>query len=76
MVPSGGLSPAQLAAAYNLNMIENAPHSYIHNYNYVVQLLQDYVHGGGGTVIGVRPGGERPATDYTKFDWTNMEYAQ
>ena len=76
VVPSGGLSPAQLAAAYNLNMIENAPHSYIHNYDYVVQLLQDSIQAAGGTVIGVRPGGERPATDYTKFDWTNMEYAQ
>ena len=69
-----GMSPAQVAAAFNFNMLSNTSHNYIHNYKYVVQLLQDSIVDAGGAVTGVRPAGDRPATAYDTFSWSSLTY--
>lgn len=59
---------SQLAAAFNLQLINTEPGVYAHNFRYAVQLLRDsYEDLTGAPLNGVRPssGGDRPATIYT-----------
>jgi len=55
-----------MAASYNLNEVfKSANALYVHNPMYVIQVLRDSLQAITGTVPpGVRPPGERPATDY------------
>ncbi|MFZ0927693.1 MAG: hypothetical protein WAN11_03785 [Syntrophobacteraceae bacterium] len=72
-----GFTPAQLAAAFNVYMMSCtnvAPHSYIHNIDYVTEILQDSITALGGAPTGVRPSGGRPFTDYRTFDWNTLTY--
>ncbi|MGA3116843.1 MAG: hypothetical protein ABSF90_20675 [Syntrophobacteraceae bacterium] len=69
-----GMSPAQVAAAFNFNMLSNTSHNFIHNYKYVVQILQDSIVDAGGTQVGERPAGDRPATAYDTFNWSTDQY--
>jgi len=66
------MSPAQVAAAFNFNMLSNTSHNFIHNYKYVVQILQDSIEGAGGAEVGARPAGDRLATPYDKFNWSTL----
>jgi hypothetical protein len=68
------MSPAQVAAAFNFNMLSNTSHNFIHNYKYVVQILQDSIVDAGGTQVGERPAGDRPATAYDTFNWSTDQY--
>jgi hypothetical protein len=54
------------AASYNLNEVfKSANALYVHNPMYVIQVLRDSLQAITGAVPpGVRPLGERPATDY------------
>jgi hypothetical protein len=67
-----GMSPAQVAAAFNFNMLSNTSHNFIHNYKYVVQILQDSIEGAGGAEVGARPAGDRLATPYDQFNWSTL----
>ncbi len=72
-----GFTPAQLAATFNLYMMSCsnvAPHSYIHNIDYVAEILQDSITALGGVPTGDRPSGGRPFTDYRTFNWSTLEY--
>lgn len=54
-----------LSAAFNLAYAYKAGNAvYAHNAKYIVQILQDSLQALGETPSGVRPLGERPATDY------------
>lgn len=54
-----------LSAAFNLAYAYKAGNAvYAHNAKYIVQILQDSLQALGVTPTGVRPLGERPATDY------------
>lgn len=72
-----GFTPAQLAASFDLYMMSCsnvAPHSYIHNIDYVVEILQDSITALGGAPTGDRPAGGRPFTDYRTFNWGTLTY--
>jgi hypothetical protein len=54
-----------LAAAFNLAYTYRTRNAvYVHNAKYVVQILQDSLRALGVTPKGVRPAGDRKATDY------------
>jgi len=54
-----------LSAAFNLSYVYKAKNAlYVHNSKYVVQILQDSLRALGVTPTGVRPSGNRNATDY------------
>jgi hypothetical protein len=54
-----------MAAAFNLSYAYKAGNAvYVHNSKYIVQVLQDSLRALGVTPTGVRPSGERNATDY------------
>jgi len=72
-----GFTPAQLAASFNLYMTScsnSGPHSYIHNIDYVAEILHDSITALGGAPGGDRPQGGRPFTDYRTFNWNTLEY--
>jgi hypothetical protein len=54
-----------LSAAFNLSYLYKAGNAvYVHNAKYAVQLLHDSIRALDGTPNGVRPSGDRNATDY------------
>jgi hypothetical protein len=58
-------TPNTLSAAFNLGYTYKAKNAlYVHNTKYAVQILQDSLKALGVTPTGVRPSGNRNATDY------------
>jgi hypothetical protein len=61
-------TPSTLSAAFNLGYTYKAKNAlYVHNAQYIVQILQDSLRTLGVPPKGVRPSGDRPATDYRKI---------
>jgi hypothetical protein len=58
-------TPSTLSAAFNLGYTYKAKNAlYVHNPKYIVQILQDSLKSLGVIPTGVRPAGDRNATDY------------